>query len=154
MPHLSAGKKRMVPTVNLSILKSDFLSLEGFNTDLAGEDTDFSCKATKTGKQVLFIPEIQVLHLAERYSFLDIIRHSFKLGQFTMLFKNFANNHKIFSFLEKFPFWISIISPIIALLVLLKIIVLERLPIRYWYTIPVVYILKCAWCIGAAKSKS
>lgn len=148
MEHLPRSFKRMVPTVNMSISRRDFLILDGFIDSPAGEDADFSYRARKNEIKVLFAPEIKIAHLPPREKILDVIKHSYKLG---------SNSRIIIEFLSKdlkillaiiSKLLLLIFSPFTALLILLKILIIEKLPVKYWYTLPTIFFLKVVWSIG------
>lgn len=151
MPHIPHQEKRMVPTVNLSVPRELFQKIGGFNGEPAGEDVEFTFRARKLGAKVFFSPNILVDHHPQRKSIVDITDHSNKLGQHTKLFLNLLNNHPKLSFIGKSRIWLNLFSPAVALIILIKILVIEHLPMKYWHTIPIVYFLKCIWVIGASK---
>lgn len=148
LEHLPRSYKRMVPTVNMSISRRDFLNLDGFIDSPAGEDADFSFRARMSDMKVLFSPEIKILHKPPRVNITDVINHSYKLGSNSRIIKEFLDQNSknpLIGFL-KLP--LLIFSPFIALLILFKIVILEKLPIKYWHTIPMIYFLKVVWSIG------
>ncbi len=154
MPHMPAGKKRMVPTVNLSIMRDKFVALSGFNDDPAGEDTAFSQKAFVNGVDIKFTPHIEVTHLPERKSIHGLFTHAYKLGNYTKLFDNFCSKYLNQNPGPMYKYWIVLFAPIIAFLIIVKISILEHLPLKYWHALPFVYLLKCAWCLGASSRYS
>ena len=65
--YVPMGKKRLVddwPTVNLSVRKSIFTEVNGFDSEFwPGEDTKFCADLLKkTGKKILYNPELVVFH--------------------------------------------------------------------------------------------
>ena len=51
------------PSVNLMVRRSDFLSIGGFNTLFwPGEDTKLCLQLVKSGKKILYVPEMVVWH--------------------------------------------------------------------------------------------
>jgi len=65
--YVPVGKARPVqdwPSVNLMVLKEDFLAIGGFNSPYwPGEDTKLCLDLIqKTGKTILYVPEMQVWH--------------------------------------------------------------------------------------------
>jgi glycosyltransferase involved in cell wall biosynthesis len=154
MPHMPAGKKRMVPTVNLSIMRDKFVALSGFNDDPAGEDTEFAQKAVYHEIDIQFNPLIEVIHIPERKSIRGLFVHAYKLGNYTKLFDHFSGKYLNQKPGPMFKYWIVLFAPIIACLIIMKIFFLEHLPLKYWHTLPLVYLLKCAWCLGASSRYS
>jgi glycosyltransferase involved in cell wall biosynthesis len=151
MPHLPAGKKRMVPTVNMSVSRIIFNTINGFNDDPAGEDIDFSMQAKNKGFKIFFNPDIKVVHFPQRKKLINLIQHSYRLGLYTKIFKKLINKHPILNLFNSSHLLIIFATPIISLLISLKILFIEHLPIKYWHTLPMIYFLKCVWCFGASK---
>ena len=151
LSHLPQGEKRMVPTVNMSILKENFLLLGGFSDLPASEDTLFSLNAVKKHFKILFDPGIKVEHLPPRSSLKEIFKHSYKLGYYSNFSNSIIERYPFLKFLTRSNIWLTIFSPIVALLIVLKILFLEKLPIRYWLTLPLIFFLKCAWCVGTSQ---
>lgn len=149
MPHLPKSTKRMVPTINMSITRKNFHMVGGFNNNIAGEDTDIANRASTIGIQTIFIPNAKVSHLPQRKSIEDIVKHSLQLGEYTTLFVDFLHQNKLI--FKSSRYFIIFFSPLIAFLIILKILIIEHLPFKYWHTIPIVYIQKLIWCFGASK---
>ena len=151
MPHLPSGEKRMVPSVNMSIHKRDFAMLGGFNDELAGEDTDLSARAAAEGMKVVFMPAVRVIHQPQRGQIRDVMLHAYKLGSYSGLLDLLIKKCPALVFLSRSGFWLKLFSPIVALMVLIKMLLFERLPLRYWHTLPMVFLLKCAWSVGLSE---
>ena len=154
MSHLPKGEKRMVPTVNMSILRENFLMIGGFDDLPASEDTLFSLNATKSQIKILFDPEIKVEHLPPRSTLKEIFQHSYKLGYYSNFSNSIIEHYSILKFLTTSNIWLTIFSPIVALVIVFKILFCEHLPIRYWFTLPLIFFLKCAWCVGTSQKYS
>lgn len=152
MNHIPAGEKRIIPTVNMSVSRENFESLIGFNHNPAGEDSDFSKRAIQNNFLIHFEPGIGVLHLPNRKTIKDLLQHSFKLGRYTTIFSEFFNDGSLGKAVLRSKLIRLMFSPIITLLTVLKIYVLEKLPLEYWHTLPVVVLIKFSWCIGASLS--
>ena len=148
MEHLPSSYKRMVPTVNMSISRRDFLDLEGFIDRPAGEDADFSFRARMNDMKVFFSPEIKVLHKPLRGNITDVIDHSYKLGSNSRIIKEFIDQNFKIPLIGFLQLSLIVFSPFIALYILFKIVIMENLPIKYWHTIPIIYFLKVVWSIG------
>jgi glycosyltransferase involved in cell wall biosynthesis len=148
MEHLPRSFKRMVPTVNMSISRRDFLILDGFIDSPAGEDADFSYRARKNEIKVLFAPEIKIAHLPPRETILDVIKHSYKLGSNSKIIIEFLNKKLKIPLTCFSKILLLVFSPFTALLILFRILFIEKLPVKYWHTLPTIYFLKVVWSIG------
>ena len=154
MTHLPKQEKKMLPSINLSIPKDIWDLTAGFNENYpypAGEDSEFTLKIHTMKYPIIFEPDATVVHLPNRNKFIDLIRHAYRFGQYSI-----KSNDVYWDILfVPFPLrhWISalILSPMLAAYVLMKIIAYEKLPFRYWHTLPTIYLLKIIWCFGFAS---
>lgn len=147
MPHLPEGSRRVLPTLNFSIKKTDWNRLGGFDENYpVGEDADLVDRAKKSGMQAIFSPRPKVLHEHSRHELKSLMVHAWRFGRYSLL---------IWGMREKFGVLLRLLiilgSPFIALAIIGKILIKSRLPLRYWHTLPVVYFAKLAWCIGVAS---
>lgn len=150
MPHLPEEPRRVLPTLNFSIKKTDWNHLGGFDENYpfaAGEDADFVDRAKKSGIQAIFTPRPKVLHQHDRKDLKSLLVHAWRFGRYTILFRGIRE--KVGTVIYRFFFILG--SPIIALAIVGKILLKSRLPGRYWHTLPVVYLAKLAWCLGVAS---
>jgi len=147
MPHLPEGPRRVLPTLNFSVEKTDWNHLGGFYPFAAGEDSDFVDRAKKSGMQAIFTPLPKVLHQHDRKDLKSLLIHAWRFGRYSTLFRGFRE--KVGALFFRLLFLLG--SPIIALAIVGKILIKSRLPVRYWHTLPVVYLAKLAWSIGVAS---
>lgn len=147
MPHLPEGSRRVLPTLNFSVEKTDWNHLGGFYPFAVGEDSDFVDRAKKSGMQAIFTPSPKVLHQHDRKDLKSLLIHAWRFGRYSTLFRGFRE--KVGALFFRLLFLLG--SPIIALAIVGKILIKSRLPVRYWHTLPVVYLAKLAWCIGVAS---
>lgn len=148
MPHLPEGPRRVLPTLNFSIAKADWDYLGGFDESFpfaAGEDADLVKRATNSGMRAVFTPIPKVLHQHDRQDLRSLLKHAWRFGRYTLLFRKFREKFGLI-----FRLLLFLGSPAIALAIVGKILIKSRLPIRYWHTIPIVFLAKLAWCFGLA----
>ena len=120
----------------------------------AGEDADFSYRARKMGSEVVFTPRAIVRHNHKRDSFVSILKHAYTFGEYSIkVDPKYEIDKSKSGFIFKHPWLVRVFSPILALSVIVKIIIFERLPLRFWHTLPVVKLAKIAWCFGAGKER-
>lgn len=148
MPHLPESKRRVVPSLNMSLQRTTWKLLNGFDPRyrFTGEDTDFTDRARHLGITVVFSPLPKVTHHHGRMGLKAVLNHAFRFGQDTLIF-NFLDNDQV-SLARRAIFAIG--SPMVALVIVIKILFHSKLPIRYWHTLPMVYIAKMAWSLGVA----
>jgi glycosyltransferase involved in cell wall biosynthesis len=79
------------PSVNLMVRRQDFLAVGGFNTPFwPGEDTKLCLMLAKTGKRILYVPELVVWHHRRE----GLLRHLKQVGAYGL--------HRGF-FVKKYP---------------------------------------------------
>lgn len=149
MPHLPEGPRRVVPTLNFSIKRTDWDQLGGFDETYpfaAGEDADLVDRANKYGVQAIFTPCPKVLHQHDRGDLKSLFIHAWRFGRYTIFFRQLREKinlvFRVFFFLG---------SPFIALAIIGKVLIKSKLPVCYWHTLPVVYLTKLVWCFGVAS---
>lgn len=155
MPHIPGGIKEQLPSLNLSLKKTTWDKYGGFNEKYpfpAGEDAELTTRMRRSGILLHFLPEATVTHLPNRYKIIDLVRHAYRFGRFSIKAdRNFRDSFFVPFILRS---WILavIFSPLLSGYLLLKILFKEKIPISYWHTLPGVFILKIIWCIGFAAS--
>ncbi len=150
MPHLPEGQRRVLPTLNFSIGKDAWNRIGGFDETYpfaAGEDSDFVERAKNSGMQAIFTPIPKVLHKHDRKDLKSLLIHAWRFGRYTTLFRGIKE--KVGTSFFRFFFVLG--SLIVALAIVGKILLKSRLPVRYWHTLPIVYLAKLAWCVGVAS---
>ena len=151
MMHIRLGEKKILPSLNLSLSRTVWDSVGGFNHNPAGEDTDFSVRAFSSEISLLFSPVSAVTHLPSRRNLQDLFQHAFKFGRYSI-----KANRKYWDILfVPLPLRYSILtilfSPLLAFGVIFQMVIVEKLPLRYWHTLPLVFLIKTIWCFGFAR---
>lgn len=80
----AAGERRYLPSLNLSMPRTLFRELGGFDESYpgaAGEDIDFSLRLRAHGVTLWFEPAALVLHLPQRSTHVAVWRHLYAFGQ-------------------------------------------------------------------------
>jgi len=151
MQHIPPGGKDQLPSLNLSLPKSVWNVVGGFNSNPAGEDSDLTMRIVLQGIPLYFEPQAQVLHLPSRRHISDLVNHAYRFGQYTIRIDERYINYLRTPFFFRCWLLLLLFSPLLALLVVLKIVICEKLPISCWHTLPVVFLIKIVWCIGASN---
>ena len=148
------NNKINIATINLCVTKDLALSVGKFNEKLVtGEDLDFVMKIKRLNYNLFFEPAAKVYHYPKRESFMSLIGHDLEWA------KNSINVRLEYSDLLNTPPKIFInklslilFSPFVALNKTFRIFFIEnREYLKYWYTIPIIFISKLVWCFGAAR---
>lgn len=148
MTHMPPGERNYLPSLNLSIPRTIFDDFGGFNNNPSGEDTEFTAKIKKKKTKLIFTPNAKITHLPSRNSIQALLQHAFCSGKYSI--KGKLNYRDVLSIPFLLHHWLLVIifSPILAAGVIYKMVFREFLPIMYWHTLPLVYLLKIAWCFG------
>lgn len=148
MEHIPVGKKVFLPSINMSISQKSFSFVGGFNLQRASEDTDFCVRAARLGIASYFESGAKICHLPNRKRISDLIRHAYLFGKHSIKANPSYWEHLNTPFLLRYRTLTLLSSPLLALGLLFKMVVLERLPAKYWHTLPIVFFLKVIWCMG------
>ncbi len=150
--HEIHSKKHRLASCNLSVHQSVFKDVGGFDESFSksgGEDSDWTLRMSQKGYELYFYPRVSIKHIAHRTNLKKVFNHWFQSG------KNNVRVRKKFTEEYKHPSWIyssiSLISlsPLIALIATLNIF-RRKNNLRYWYTLPGIYLTKLFYCWGAA----
>jgi GT2 family glycosyltransferase len=155
MRHIKAGKKSLLPSLNMSLSRDLWDKAGGFNPRYpfpSGEDAEFTTKLFLQYNCLWFEPEAFIYHKHNRQSLSDIIKHSYRFGKYSIKGnKKFQDDlHIPFVLRNK---WLTIfLSPLMSIYIIFKMLFIEKLPIKYWHTIPLIFFLKIVWCFGLSHS--
>lgn len=154
LTHTEPGTRDILPTLNLSLPKILWDRIGGFDTKIitAGEDADFSHRARKLGCEVLFSTKPKLAHRHSRDNLASLLQHAYTFGEYSIKINpEYGPGESLPGILIAWPWLLLLFSPIIACGVIMKIVILEKLPLKFWHTLPVVKLAKIAWCFGAGK---
>lgn len=157
LTHTKPGIRDILPSLNLSLSKILWNKIGGFdpNIKIAGEDADFSYRARKLECEVLFTTKPIVTHIHKRDNLASILKHAHTFGEHSIKVNpKYESDKSLPGFLIKYLWLIKALSPLLACGVIMKIIFIEKLPFRFWHTLPVVKLAKIAWCFGAGKKQN
>lgn len=154
LDHHARGFRKQLPSLNLAIRKPAFDAVGGFDERYpraAGEDADLTLRLRKAGYDLLFEPRATVLHAPPRSTLTDLLRHSYYQGKYsTKVDPRYASEHRYSGFLRSRA-GVQMLAPILAAGATWRIFSSHPAIRRYWYTTPVIYLGKLAWCAGAAR---
>ncbi len=153
MRHTKDGIRKQVPSANMSITKELFNQLGGFYEKAIGEDSEFCARAGIKKVKIIFASAASIQHFPNRKTLREILNHAYMFGNYTSRFdgryRAYFNSPEI---LGKGLFLVMT-APILAALIIIKMITIESLPLKYWHTLPAVFLTKFVWCWGAAKKQ-
>lgn len=154
MVHIPPGEKDFLPSLNLSMPKSVWDLSGGFDASFpfpSGEDTDLTLRIKKEEIPLVFEPKAMVTHLPNRHKMSSLLQHAYRFGYCSV-----KSNPKYWDVISvPFPLkhWLLtiLLSPLLSVYIVLKMILSEKLPLKYWHTMPIIFLLKITWCLGFAN---
>ena len=133
--YLPIGKAREIddwPSVNLMVRKDIFLSVGGFDCQYwPGEDTKLCLKLLKTGKKLIYVPEMIVWHHRRP----GLISHLRQIGAYGLHRGFFARHYPETSFRLKY-----FAPPLFSIFVLLTIF-MDTLPIKIQFIYKIIWLI-------------
>lgn len=153
MPHVRDGPKEYVAGANMGFRLSVLKELKDFDPYLpkAG-DMEFILRARAAGYCVYFEPRAIVTHDPDRTTLASIFKYSAAHAATTILIRHQYRELLRTPFILHFPSLLLALAPLIALKVTCGIYRGHPGIRKFFWTVPVVYALKLAWCWGAAHS--
>ncbi|MEF9427101.1 MAG: glycosyltransferase [Candidatus Mariimomonas ferrooxydans] len=143
-----------IHTANMCIAKKILFKVNGFDERFpkaGGEDFDLGMRVRKAGYMPFFEPFAVVVHKPARSSFISFIKHTADWAPYSIflrvLYKDILKTPRVFLY---WPLLI-LFSPLISSYVTLKIFFAHPPLLKYWYTMPFVFIDKIAWCLISAR---
>lgn len=154
VPQHPAGYRAFLPTLNLSVRRSAVEQVGGLDESFPGaaaEDTDWTIRLRQSGYRLYFEPGAIVHHAPVRTTWADVVRHWRNLGHNAIRVRHRYPDEFGTPRLAGRSRWLRLLSPLIAVRVTLGI---YARPIfwRYWRCLPVVYVTKIIYCLGAADA--
>lgn len=154
LPTTQGGPRPYLPTLNLSVRRDIADEIGPFDESFpgaSGEDIDWTVRMRKAGYELHFDPQAIVYHRPQRGSLRRVLAHWWRSGQSMVRVRlRYAD---VFGTpaLMRSRLALVALSPLIALAVTVRIFWRDRSLLRYLHTLPVVYVTKVAWCLGAAR---
>lgn len=154
VPQHPSGTRFLLPTLNLSLHRSIFEEVGGMDESFPGaaaEDADWTIRIRLAGHRLYFEPAAVIHHAPARTAWADVVRHWRNLGHNAVRVR--------LRYPEEFGTpkgaahanWWRGLSPLIAARITAGI---YANPIfwQYWKSLPIVYVTKIIYCLGAAQS--
>ena len=153
LPDIGRGVNRhyMLATANMLVEKAILKKVGMFDEDFpVGEDFMLSMKIRSAGYDLFFEPDAKIIHKPVRDSLGDVLRHSAGWARHSIRIRTHYRDRLQTPWFLLNPIALRLLSPLIATAVTVKIFLRHPCVRRYWYTAPVVFLTKLAWCWAAA----
>jgi GT2 family glycosyltransferase len=152
MPGRKARPVESIAGANMGFRRSVFEELNGSQEGRrCAEDMELILRARLKGYRIYFVPDAIVTHDHDRITMASIFRYSPKHASITILLRNQYRLLMRTPFVLRSPALILIAAPIIALKVTASIYLSNLCLLKHFWTAPMVFALKLAWCWGAAR---
>lgn len=151
MPGQNAGPKEMLAGGNMAFRRSVLKELKGFDEESRCEDTEFVLRAREKGYRAFFAPDALVTHDPERNTLSSAVKYAASHASATIHLRNHYRALLKTPFIFRSAGLILAMAPLIALKVTAGIYLRNPSLARFFWTAPFVYVLKLAWCWGAAR---
>jgi len=153
LPCQRAGEVDFIAGANMGIRREVLARVGGFRQDTPhAEDIEFVLRARQAGFRIWFLPEAAVMHNHNRTRFADVIRYAGNHAESTILIRLRYSSLLSTPSLLRHPFTLILAAPFIAAKVTAGAFLRRTGMLRFWATIPVFYLTKIAWCMGAATA--
>lgn len=154
LPSRKPGPRPYLPTLNLSVRREVAQEVGKFDESFpgaSGEDIDWTIRIRQLGHELYFEPAAVVYHLPERQTFRSILAHWWRSGQSMVRVRLRYADVLHTPSLVKSPVWLLGLSPLVSAYVTQRTFLRNPSLLRYLHTLPVVFLTKMAWCLGAAR---
>jgi GT2 family glycosyltransferase len=153
MPGRKSGPTQFIAGASMGFRRSVIEELGGFkNCAMLAPDMEMVLRAQSKGYSIFFEPDATVTHNPDRSTLASVFSYSSKHASETILYRNQYRSLLRTPLVIRIPALTVLASPLIALKVTLGIYLKNTSLMRFFWTIPLVYSLKVAWCWGAALS--
>jgi GT2 family glycosyltransferase len=148
-----AGRRTYLPTLNFSLRREVVDRVGGLDERFpqpAGEDTEWTLRMHLAGYTLHFEPRATVYHCHPRDTLRQVLVHAFYFGRHSVrVDPRYAEAVHSPRFMRH-PLLLLLLAPALAGGATARILV--RAP-QYGHTLPVLYLTKLSWCLGAALGR-
>lgn len=145
------GWARSIAGSNIGIRRSLLEEMGGFDETSRVPDMEFLFRAWSRGHRVRFVPQALIVHDPDRTSLAAVLRVASEHASQTILLRNRFGDFLKTPFVLRSPELILLMAPLIALTATLRVYWSNRALVPYFWTAPLIYAQKLAWCWGASQ---
>ena len=151
MKRRTEGWAGSIAGANMGIRRLVLEELGGFDEKSQVPDMELMLRARLKGHRVHFEPRAVVIHDPDRTSLATVLKNASEHASKTILLRKKYSSLLRTPFVLLSPGFILLAAPLIALMVTLKIYADGSGLVKYFWTAPLVFAQKLAWCWGAAR---
>jgi glycosyltransferase involved in cell wall biosynthesis len=141
-----------LPTLNLAVHREVINSVNLMDESLIhGEDIDWTIRMSSNGYTLLFDPSAMVKHLPKQLNLRALCKYHRKSGYYMIAVRfKYPGIFQMPQILRR-PWTWKFLSPIISAGTSLKILFNSQEVRKHITSLPFIFLLKLAWCLGAAE---
>lgn len=151
MPGQKAQQLDFIAGANMGFQHRVVDDIGEFRVDTIIPDMEYILRARQKGYIITYAPEAVITHDPPRVTFGDVLRYAATHASHTILMRLQYREMLRTPFILFSPFFIFLTAPLMALKVTAAIYLGNRQLLKHPATIPMVYLIKLAWCWGAAR---
>jgi GT2 family glycosyltransferase len=136
---------------NMGFQRKVFTDVGLFQPNCPTPDTEFLLRSLSAGYRVKFSPECKITHFQVHKTLYQSCKYEASRSSSTIKLRKQYKLLLRTPFVLESPFLLLFLSPFISFFKVCQIYGSNFRLIKYLHTIPVVFLLKMAWCFGAAK---
>jgi GT2 family glycosyltransferase len=147
------GSRDYLPTLNLSVSCAAIEQVGGLDESVdRGEDVDWTTRMRRAGIQPYFWPKAAVYHKHNRDNMKQVWQECAHSGYYMRQLRLRHQDMLQAPALLRWPWLIWWLSPLIAAWTTGRIFIRQPATfLRFWYTLPAIYLTKIGWCWGASR---
>ena len=155
MPGRPPADVDFVAGANMGFRRSVFDEIGLFDVSIPlAEDTDMALRARSRGMRIRFEPAAVVTHDTLRCTWRDLLTYSYTHARVTIRLRTRHREILRTSWVLRHRVALTLLAPLIALGRTILIYQENPAQLRRLHTAPAVWLLKLAWCLGAARGLS
>lgn len=156
LPTSQVHEHLILPSLNLSLRASVIAEVGQFDERYplaVGEDSDFTTRIRLHNYHLFFEPRAVVYHHpVSRNNLTTLARRAYNMGRYSVKVDRRYQKALHSPFILRYWWATMLTAPMLAAGAVGRMVTYNRLGLRYWKTLPVVFGLKWLWCLGAAQT--
>jgi len=152
LPSAPLGERCNFGTLNLCVTREVVERVGLFDERLArGQDTEWTLRMRRYGYRLYFVPEAIVKHLPEVTGLSRIVKLWYRSGFFNAQVRQSYRDIIAAPPFYGQPLLLTLLSPVVGVAVTARVFAHSPRLLRYFHTMPVIFLTKVAWCLGASR---
>jgi glycosyltransferase involved in cell wall biosynthesis len=151
MPGQKARQLDFIAGANMGFQRRVVEDIGQFRVDTVIPDMEYILRAREKEYIIAYAPQALITHDPPRVAFGDVLRYAAAHASHTILMRLQHREMLRTPFILFSPLFILLAAPLLALKVTAGIYLGNRQLLKHPATIPTVYLIKLAWCWGAAR---